>query len=387
MLNLGGLDDLANALGVELSYLHAVLEDFDLAPASLVKDLTLWQADQSKKPRDVICIRKRWRLIQERIYTKLLLPWFDPLKCCHGGVRRRSSATNARIHLGNRFAFVADISNFFPSIYCHRVNSLFLGKACSYEVASALTRLCTYDYHLALGLVTSPIIANDILRPIDEEIERFCRRNGFAYSRFIDDITISSKFDLKRWNVEKSIEQTMTRHNFKLAAGKSAYGRLDVVPAHKRLTKADEQISITGIRLKGNHLDPSRKFITELERIIADHKSLADNGVFTGPLYLQSEVYGKAHYACSLNSGRRRLILGKMREIDWWKALSVAMDRKLVRFNNQMTERGAPRPDCATQLPMSAGAEFVKKYYETHSYDPSEAPFDSTGELADGANR
>ena len=95
MLNLGRLGDLARGLGIERSLLAEVLDDFDTDPASLFKELTLWPADQTKKPRDVIYVRRRWRLIQERIYEKLLLPWFTPSKCCHGGVRRRSPATNA----------------------------------------------------------------------------------------------------------------------------------------------------------------------------------------------------------------------------------------------------------------------------------------------------
>lgn len=109
MLNLGGLDDLAIALGVDLCVLHEVLDDFDTAPQSLVKELTLWRADSTKNPRDVISICKPWRLIQKRIYLKLLLPWFKPSVASHGGVKRRSPATNAKVHLGNTHAFVADI--------------------------------------------------------------------------------------------------------------------------------------------------------------------------------------------------------------------------------------------------------------------------------------
>ena len=125
-LYLGGIDDLASAIGVDFDDVHEVLDDFDRAPDySLVSELTLWRADQTKKSRDVIAIKKRWRLIQERIYVKLLLPWFEPSKCCHGGVKRRSPATNARAHLHNTHAFVTDISSFFPSIGRRRVNKLF----------------------------------------------------------------------------------------------------------------------------------------------------------------------------------------------------------------------------------------------------------------------
>jgi RNA-directed DNA polymerase len=376
MFNLGGLDDLARALGISLPSLHEVLDDFDTNPASLVKELTLWPADQTKKPRDVISIRKRWRHVQDRIYRKLLLPWFEPLKCCHGGVRKRSPATNARMHVHNRFALVADISNFFPSVSCDRVNKLFLRKACSYEVASALTRLCTYDYHLALGLITSPVIANEILRPVDEAIEAFCKPRRLVYSRFIDDITISGRYSLRERKIGEVIESILSRHHFRLASKKTAYGRLDVVPVAERAGDDWRQLAITGVRLKGNHLDPSRKFIDELDRIIADHLALSKNESFTGPLYMQSEIFGKVYYACSLNPGRRRSMLGRLKEIDWWKVMANAADQELIRFGKRLRPRGEPRPGCSEELPLIEGAKYVREYWAQHDYDPSETPFD-----------
>ena len=376
MFNLGGLNDLARGLGVDLGFLHEVLDDFETAPDTLVRELTLWRADQSKRPREVISLRSRWRLVQERIYSKLLLPHFRPSKCCHGGVRGRSPATNARMHLGNAFAFVADIANFFPSINCKRVGKFFMGKACAYEVANALTRLCTHDYHLALGLVTSPVIANEIMQPVDEDIERFCRKYRLAYSRFIDDIAISGKYDLRECRAEEAIGQILTKHHFKIAKNKSAYGRLDVAPVRERVGECWQQLAITGIRLKGDHLDPSPKYIGELERIIADHASLAADGPFDGPLHMQSEVFGKVYYACSLNSGRRRTLLGRMKEVDWCKVLQHAVDRDIARYRNRLTPRGESRPDCSEPLALAAGAKFCEEYYETHAYDPSIAPFD-----------
>src|SRR5271163_1920067 len=99
-----------------------LLDDFDEDPGSLVSELTLWPSDPARKPRDVICLGSRWLLVQKRFYRKVLLPRLVPSPYSHGGVRRRSPATNARAHLGNTFGLAADISNFFPSINCFRVN-------------------------------------------------------------------------------------------------------------------------------------------------------------------------------------------------------------------------------------------------------------------------
>src|SRR5262249_20589174 len=151
----------------------------------------------------------------------LLLPKLHPTKCSHGGVRRRSPLTNARAHLGNTFAFVADISGFFPAISISRVYEMFCRHACRAEVARMLTRLCTFDYHLAIGLVTSPIIANEIFRPIDERIEHACRRMNLVYTRFMDDITISGKFELSDSGIHASVRNIIERHGFKLADEKT----------------------------------------------------------------------------------------------------------------------------------------------------------------------
>ena len=146
------------------------------------------------------------------------------------------------------------------------------------------------------------------------------------------------------------------------------------------------QLAITGIRLKGDHLDPLTKYIHELDRIIEDHASLASDGPFDGPLYMQSEVFGKAYYACSVNPGRRRCILGKMKGIDWWQVMGNACDRGLVRFGKRLKPRGAPRPDCSEPLLLAAGAKRVREYYENHPCDPSDAPFDVPSTQRRGLN-
>jgi len=362
MFNFRGLDNLALAIGVGLRDLHEVLDDFDTNPAALVRELTLWRADQSKKPRDVIAIRGRWRHIQRRIYTKLLLPQFHPSRYSHGGVKCRSALTNARVHLGNSYAFVTDISGFFPAISCFRVNKLFLELACTYEVARALTRFCTYDYHLALGLITSPIIANELFKPIDSHVARACRSIGLSYSRFVDDITISGQFDLADSGIEGTVRDIIERHGFTLAGNKTKCG------------KATE-IDVTGVRLKRDHLDAPRHFMTELDRMIADHESLSRNCEFMGPLLTESELFGKARFACSLNPGRRRSILSRLATIKWDHAMNYAATRGLLRSRDRFTKRGEERPDCTFELGTAAGAENYRRYAATHSIDPSIPPF------------
>jgi hypothetical protein len=132
VLNLGRLEHLAAALGMTEPELRTLLDDFDENPGSLVRELTIWPRDPNKKPRDVISLRRPWRVVQQRIYAKLLLPNLKPTRFSHGGVKKRNAATNARAHIGNKFALVTDISNFFPSIKCGSVGRVFREQACEY---------------------------------------------------------------------------------------------------------------------------------------------------------------------------------------------------------------------------------------------------------------
>ena len=89
----------------------------------------------------------------------------------HGGVRGRHIKTNVEPHLKSTFVFTTDISNFYPTISHNRVYRLFSRDfCCSPDVAESAPRLCTYKHHLALGLITSPILADQVIAPIDARI-------------------------------------------------------------------------------------------------------------------------------------------------------------------------------------------------------------------------
>lgn len=387
MLNLGRLAHLSRVLCVEDRVIKEVLDDFDTNPNALVHELTLWPADPSKKPRNVIAVRGNWRKLQRRLYLNLFMPRMVASAFSHGGVKGRCAATNARAHIGNAYAFVADISAFFPTISCHRVNRLFLDQACSYDVARILTRLCTYDFHLALGLVTSPILANEIFKPIDKHIAHACKNMGLTYSRFVDDITISARFDLERSGIRGVVQDIIERHGFRLAARKTGCGRLDpraqLRAADPQPETADEtgrrpfdrDITITGVRLKEYHLDAPKRYVEEVERLIADHTSLARDGEFTGPLLMQSELFGKCHFVCAMNPGRRPSILSKLRAIEWDKVMKNAVARELVRKRDRLQRRGGERPDCTEELPEVVAVRRFEEMTRSLVIDPTEAPF------------
>ncbi|MFO8083643.1 MAG: reverse transcriptase family protein [Desulfobacterales bacterium] len=109
-----------------------------------------------------------------------------------GYVRQKSILTNARRHIGKEIVIRMDISNFFPSITFPRVVGAFEALGYPYNVAEMIGKLTTHDSLLPIGAPTSPAISNIICRKLDKRFVCLGQKCGFNYSRYADDIAISS---------------------------------------------------------------------------------------------------------------------------------------------------------------------------------------------------
>ena len=105
----------------------------------------------------------------------------------------RDYINNASLHAGKRIIIREDIRNFFPSIKTPTVLRMW-----QYffhfpeDVAMILTQLTTYKGCVPQGASTSSYISNLIFWDKEPQLEDQLQRQGFQYSRFVDDITISS---------------------------------------------------------------------------------------------------------------------------------------------------------------------------------------------------
>jgi len=136
----------------------------------------------------------------------------------HGFVPGRSTATNARAHLGRNLVVSFDLKDFFPTIRFKRVRLIFKKLGYSPAVATHLALLCTepprrkveYDGKvlwvaageraLPQGAPTSPALSNQAALLLDKRIQARAGRRGWTYTRYADDLTFSGE-SLKRENV------------------------------------------------------------------------------------------------------------------------------------------------------------------------------------------
>lgn len=115
--------------------------------------------------------------------------------CVHGYTEGRSVITNAKRHIKKRYIINIDIENFFDSITTERVTGLFSKVlAIDYATANMIARLCTVLGTLPQGAPTSPIISNMIFLKADIALMGLAKINNLCYTRYSDDITISSAY-------------------------------------------------------------------------------------------------------------------------------------------------------------------------------------------------
>ena len=130
----------------------------------------------------------------QRTLLACLTDLFIPKACVHGFVPTRSVLTNARPHVLRRLLLNIDLVDFFPSINFGRVMGVFGAHPFGFpkNVAAILAHICCYRGTLPQGAPTSPVIANLVCRGMDRGLEAMARRNRSVYSRYADDMTIST---------------------------------------------------------------------------------------------------------------------------------------------------------------------------------------------------
>jgi RNA-directed DNA polymerase len=188
MLNIRSVKHLALRLGISKELLLLVYDHIDTFCTMEEKET------KNGKKRKIAYASKKLKRIQRAILDNLLST-IPVHTAAHGATKGHSSKTNAAIHSGNKFVLCFDLKSCFPNIHSSRVRKMFEEQlGCSPDVSTILTRLTTFKYHLAQGFPTSPAILNIICAALDEQIMRFVSIKNLAYTRYIDDITVSGNF-------------------------------------------------------------------------------------------------------------------------------------------------------------------------------------------------
>jgi len=161
---------------------------------------------------------ERLKLLQRKIYDHILAK-VPVLPCARGGVPGNSPIQNAAIHTDKAVVFKMDIAQCFPSIKPVRVSAIFQALGFGPEAAGLLTKLTTFRNELPQGVPTSNALTNLALARVDWRITVLAEKFGFAYSRWVDDITLSGSNRLLKFR--SMIKRIVESEGFQIKAEKT----------------------------------------------------------------------------------------------------------------------------------------------------------------------
>jgi len=271
---------------------------------------------------------KRLKLIQSNL-AQVLSAIYNPSIAVQGYVKGRSIVSNARIHQGQPYIINLDLKDFFPSITIARVIGLFqsLPFNIPYSGARILAHICCDNQILPQGAPTSPVIANLICRRLDREILSFSEERGSVYSRYADDITISTKFnsmvpyilsfddDSVKVKLDDELQQIIDRNGFTVNYNKV------------RLQTYFTRQEVTGI-IVNKRLNVTRETIRQVRAMTHALRKF-------GPILAQEhfyQYYDNKKRENSIDAPEFLMILrGKIEFIGMIRGKNDALYRKLLR--------------------------------------------------------
>lgn len=220
---------------------------------------------------------------------------------------------NAAAHVGQGFIASLDIKDFFPSVRLADVVRALREQPCpalldcegsplpwTADAATFVARLVTRRGRLPQGAPTSPAIANLVFSRFDERI-RESLGNGFVYTRYFDDLTISvSERDARtkelttshafRDHVTNVISQVLLGSSFRLNSKKTRCGR------------CADGVVVTGLRVDSTRVNISRPLRRHTRAILHRIKSSHHGFVATAMHYYDNSRFLETRFVAHRDS-------------------------------------------------------------------------------------
>ena len=234
-----------------------------------------------------ICAPRKALLNLQRDILRLIEFDYQPRANVHGFVsgRQRSIVSNARQHVGKRWVLNIDLEDYFETIHFGRVRGRLAASPYNYsdEIAQFIAHIACFETEkevdgvrrttsvLMPGGALSPILANIVTDKLDAELARFCRTLGCTYTRYADDITISSnrrtfpapigRFadpeSFVEFTLSDSFQQIVEDNGFRVNHGKT------------RLLGQAFQQDVTGL-VVNEKVNVKRKFVRQVRAMLHD---------------------------------------------------------------------------------------------------------------------
>ena len=192
---------------------------------------------------------------------------------------------NADCHKNRRWVLNFDIEDFFGSVNFGRVRGFFVSNKefeLSPEVSTLLAQIVSHGNALPQGASTSPVVSNLIASALDFRLLSLCAEHRCQYSRYVDDITISTNltqfpekiglFDegSRKWIVGAGVEKIVQRSGFALNEGKT------------RMSYRTSRQSVTGL-VVNKKVGPQKSYFKEKRAVV--HRLMKGEDAYLKPFH------------------------------------------------------------------------------------------------------
>lgn len=245
--------------------------------------------------RIIMSPSKNLKILQKKL-SYILTISSSLSKSAHGFSREKSIITNAKLHVNKRWVLNFDLKDYFHQFNQGRVIGFFRSfYKFNNEVIGTIVAICCYKNILPQGAPTSPILTNILTYNLDRKLVDLCKKNKYIYTRYVDDITISTnkhKFQKNfvyydsdgQLQIGTSIEKILESTNF------------EINPAKTRLRISYQNQTVTGITVN-EKLNVNRNYIRKIRAILHNLKVNDDNTAqqkFDKSYYVKHSKYNKA---------------------------------------------------------------------------------------------
>ncbi|EGQ7740438.1 MULTISPECIES: reverse transcriptase family protein [Vibrio harveyi group] len=262
---IGSIEALANLLNLTLHDLDKLIQssnDDYIVADKIEKDDGSIRVTYKAKPK----LRTALDSIKSRVFDKVEHPDYIT-----AGQIGKSYIDNAQAHINSRMLMSEDIRNFFPSISVKEVNRIFQHFFCfPPKVSNALSELSTKEGFLVQGSPLSGEIANLIFYRDEPELVKFCQDQGLRYTRYYDDIHISSD--------EKDFYELIPHLKSEIYR---IFGKSGVKP-HRAKKKShfstcSSRLSVHDVTVNSKKTNPSKKRISKVRQLLFTYEYMVDN--------------------------------------------------------------------------------------------------------------
>lgn len=244
--------------------------------------------------RTISAPRGNLKWIQQFLLT-IFQSLYEASDYAFGFVKAKSIVDNASLHVGHNYVFNVDLKDFFTSI----TRGMITGRLClppfsfNRPLADLIAGLCCDSLWirekgqvdaLPQGAPTSPILSNAVCDRLDEQLAKLASKFGVTFSRYADDLTFSSNYNIYH-------EGGAFRKELELIVHENG---LFLNPRKTRLQHKSERQDVTGL-IVNDKVNITRTWIKDVRAILHIWEKYGYNAAMSAffPRYMANKGYAQ----------------------------------------------------------------------------------------------